>query len=518
MKHTFSLFLLLTSVSIMAQPTLTWQKTFGGSGHEYTVNTIPVSGGGFVFIGHTESSNGDVPDNSGETDLWVAKANAAGTLEWSFTYGGTYDDEGADIVQAADGTFFVAGWTDSNDGDVSGNHDTYSSDYWILHLSASGTVIKKKCFGGTSDDDAAAIDMTPDGAILVSGTTYSYDGDVSGNHGTYETDVWVIKLDTALNLIAQRCIGGTDYEEGINLVATSDNGCAITGRSYSSDGDVTDYHNGSDMLVAKLTSSLAIDWAKCFGGSETEEGNAIVQLSDGSFTVLGYTSTHNNGDVTGHHGASGYDDFWLVKLSTSGVIEWAKCYGGSGDDQADGLTVTVDGGYTMCGLTNSSDGDVTGYHSAMFAPDFWVAKTFSDGTLMWQRCCGGSDQDESFNVYEESANVYVVTGFTYSTDYDVTSNHGSADGWIIKITGVLGLNDEKVAITLVWPNPVNDKLFYENHIFDKFYVIDLQGNIVAEGCPSFENHIDVSNLDQGSYSVCFLSGQTISMARMLIVR
>jgi len=214
----FCFFLLsFLSVSLIAQPTIAWQKNYGGSAHEYAWKSIPTSDGGFVFTGNTESSNGDVPDNAGNTDLWVARVNSVGAIVWSFTYGGTEDEEGYDIVEAADGTFYVAGWTNSYDGDVTGNHGTYSSDFWVLHISSSGILLKEKCFGGTSDDDAAAIGFTPDGYLLVSGTVYSNDGDVSGNHSSSETDLWVIKLDTALNLLSQLCVGGSDYEEGLNM-------------------------------------------------------------------------------------------------------------------------------------------------------------------------------------------------------------------------------------------------------------------------------------------------------------
>ena len=501
MKTIIAFLLFALSLSLKSQPVLSWQKTYGGTGHEYAVKTIPMSDGGFVFVGHTESSDGDLPDNSGETDLWIARADAAGTLVWSYTYGGTLDDEGADVVQAADGTFFVAGWSDSDDGDVTGNHDEYSSDFWILHLNSSGLIMNKKCFGGTYDDDAAAIDMTPDGHILVAGITYSYDGNVVGNHGSYETDVWIIKLDTALNLLSQKCVGGSDTEEGINLVSTNDNGCVVVGRSYSTDGDVTGYHAGSDMLVAKLNSSLVVEWAKCYGGSETEEGNAVVQLSDGSYAVLGYTSTHNNGDVTGHYGGSGMDDFWLVKLTSGGILEWAKCYGGSGDDQANGLTNTVDGGYVMCGLTNSTDGQVSGFHTGMYAPDVWVAKVFSDGTFMWQRCCGGTDQDEGFTVYEESANVYVATGFTYSANYDITSNHGSADGWILRITAVLG-EDELSQNTLnVFPNPAHDFISFDSGFEGIISITDMQGRVIFQTSDIESGTISLPSLTPGVYGL-----------------
>lgn len=513
--------ILLSSIFCTAQ-SITWQKTYGGTGHEYIHKTIPTSDGGYAFVGYTESSDGDLTINHGMEDLWVAKINSAGVIAWSFSYGGTKDEEGYDIAQSADGGFFVVGWTDSNDGNVSGNHDTYSSDLWALQLYSNGAIKKQKCFGGTADDEGAALALTTDGKIYFGGTTYSYDGDVSGNHGTYQSDVWVLKTDTALNIIGQKCVGGTDYEEGIDMKLTSDNGCIITGRSSSADGDATGYHGGSDMLVAKLNSSLGIDWAKCFGGTETEEGNSVVQLSDGSFAVLGYTSTHNNGDITGHHGAQGADDFWLLKLTSTGVLSWAKCYGGSGDDQANGLVAASDGGFAMCGLTNSTDGDVTGFHTAMFEPDIWIAKVNSAGTFQWQRCCGGTGQDESFRLFEEGSGVFVITGFTYSTDYDVTYNHGDADGWILKVTGVAGISENAEAISFsVYPNPSTDQLyisFEEKMNKCTIQIFDLKGGLINETETNILQSpvtLDVSGLQKGNYQLRIIVGNKISNSEFI---
>jgi hypothetical protein len=520
MKKLVLFFSIMLIVAISSAQSIVWQKTYGGTNHEYINKTIPTSDGGYAFIGFTESADGDLSGNNGMEDLWVAKINASGTVTWSFSYGGTKDDEGYDIAQCTDGSFFVVGWTDSNDGNVSGNHSTSSSDLWALHLNSNGTIRKQKCFGGTSDDDGAALSFTTDGNIYFSGTTYSYDGDVSGNHGTYESDVWVLKTDTALNIIGQKCIGGSDYEEGIDMKSTADNGCVIAGRSSSADGDATGYHGGSDMLVAKLSSSLTIEWAKCFGGSETEEGNSVVQLGDGSFAVLGYTSTHNTGDITGHHGAQGSDDFWLLKLTSSGLLSWAKCYGGSGDDQANGLVATSDGGFAMCGLTNSTDGDVLGFHSAMFAPDIWIAKVNAAGTFQWQKCCGGNDQDESFRLFEEGSGVFVISGFTYSTDYDVTYNHGNADGWILKVTGVAGIAENYYSSDLsVFPNPVNEQLNIKIEVPVKkctIQIFDSKGSLINETVKSNLLQstviINVSDLQKGVYKIRIISEDKIMIS------
>ena len=515
--------LFLTSVA-KAQPSLLWQKNYGGSGHEYAVKTIPTSDGGFAFVGFSESNDGDVSANHGGEDLWVAKADAAGEIQWSFLYGGTDDEEGYDLVQTNDGGFMVAGWTDSFDGDVTGHQGSYSSDFWVLKLTSSGTINWAKCYGGSSDDEAKAIVTTSDGNFYISGSTSSTDGDVSGNHGT-SSDFWVIKIDPAGTLLAQKCIGGSAYDEGINMALTSDGGCILAGRTSSSDGDVTLYHGGDDMLIAKLTASFVVEWAKCYGGTETEECNAIVQLSDGSYTALGYTSTHNNGDITGHHGTQGSDDFWLIHLTSNGTLSWAKCLGGCGDDQANGLAITSDGGYILTGLTNSTDGNVTGFHSGGFLdPDVWVAKVNANGTLEWQRCCGGSGQDEAFNVFELTSGVFVVTAFSYSADYDMPNNHGSADGWIFKISGSTGIETYNADMFLkLYPNPTATKLYIDYKQGTSVLYIQIMnayGQLIYDN-PHFNAislDINEMNLSNGEYFLKIGDGKNFTAKKFIVSR
>ncbi|MFH0894672.1 MAG: T9SS type A sorting domain-containing protein [Bacteroidota bacterium] len=481
MKNIFQAVLLLVSTSCFAQPVLSWQHTYGGTLHEYAWKTIPTSDGGFAFVGDSESNDLDVSGNHGNDDFWVAKVNASGVLQWSFLFGGTEDDFGKDIIQTADGGFMAVGYTGSNDGNVTGHHGTYGNDVWVLKLTSAGALTWAKCFGGTDDDEGLMIVQNTSGDFYIAGSTYSNDGDVSGNHAQYYSDFWVMKMDAAGTLLGQKCIGGSDYEEGICLTLTSDNGCLVGGRTSSTDGDAIGYHGGNDMLIAKLNSSLTVEWSKCYGGTETEECNSVVQLTDGSYAALGYTSTHNNGDVTGHHGAQGSDDFWLLKLTSTGTITWAKCYGGSGDDQANPLTKTTDGGYAMSGLTNSTDGDVSGFHTGFWDPDIWVAKVDASGNLQWQRCCGGSGQDEAFNMFQEASGALVVTGFTYSSDYDITYNRGSADGWILKVTGSAGVNDNLSDFQIdVYPNPATEKIFVNTKEKLQIIIMEVSGKTVFE--------------------------------------
>jgi hypothetical protein len=497
----FSFVLTFFGLTCYSQTAVTWQKSYGGSAHEYAVKTIKTNDNGYAFVGNSESNDGDVSSNHGGSDLWVVKTDASGVIQWSKLYGGTLDEEGIDIVQTSDDGFMVVGWTDSNDGDVTGHHGTSNSDMWVLKLTSAGAITWNKCFGGTYDDDAKAIAVTQNGDFYVAGSTSSTDGDVSGIHGT-SPDFWVIKINSTGTLLGQKCVGGTDYEEGINMSITADNGCILCGRSSSTDGDAVGAHGSSDMLIAKLNSSLVVEWSKCYGGTQTEECNSIVQLTDGSYVALGYTSTQNNGDVTGHHGSQGSDDFWLLKLTSTGAITWAKCFGGSGDDQANGLTKSSDGGFVMCGLSNSTDGDVTGFHAALFEPDVWVAKLSASGILQWQRCCGGTGQDESFNVAEISSGVFVVTAFSYSNDGDVSGNHGNADGWIFRITGGVSIASNDDTNISVYPNPFTNSITVDVVSNSKISVFNNQGQLVYnQSLVNSKNNIDLSELSVGFYTV-----------------
>ena len=85
----------------------------------------------------------------------------------------------------------MAGYTISTNGDVTGNHG--SNDYWVVKLDAAGNILWQKALGGTGSDQAQAITASADGGYVVAGYSNSNDGDVTGNHGSY--DSWVVKLN-----------------------------------------------------------------------------------------------------------------------------------------------------------------------------------------------------------------------------------------------------------------------------------------------------------------------------------
>ncbi|MBA2421900.1 MAG: T9SS C-terminal target domain-containing protein, partial [Chitinophagales bacterium] len=273
----------------------------------------------------------------------------------------------------------------------------------------------QKCLGGSNNEAAFSIEQTAEGNFIVAGYSDSNDGDVTGNHGS--DDYWIVKLDPASNILWQKSLGGNSIDEANSINQTADGGFIVAGFSYSNNGDVTGNNGADDYWIVKLDSTGDILWEKSLGGSGDDGANCIQQTFDGGFIVTGWSSS-NDGDVTGNHGLW---DYWLVKLDTSGSLEWEKSFGGSLNDMAYSVQQTIDGGFIVAGYSESSDGDVSGNHGFR---DYWIIKTDADGNLLWQTFLGGTEYDEAHSIIQLKEGGYLVAGFAGSAYGDVTGNHG----------------------------------------------------------------------------------------------
>lgn len=417
------LLLLLFSIHTFAQqePVIEWQKCLGGSSWDRAHSVKPTSDGGYIVAGYTESTDGDATGNQGNDDFWVVKLDAAGNLVWQKTIGGSGDEQAYCIQQTSDGGYIVAGYSNSNDGDVSGNHG--STDVWVVKLDGTGSLIWQKALGGSLIDAAYSIQQVPGGYILA-GYTWSSDGDVSGFHGAW--DFWVVRLSSSGFLIWQKALGGQSEDEAHSIQRTSDGGYIVAGRTVSNDGDVSGNHGNWDYWVVKLNSSGNLIWQKALGGSSTDRAYAVRQTSDGGYIVAG-ESFSNDGDVSGNHGDF---DQWIVKLDGLGNLVWQRSLGGGAIDRAYAVQQTSDGGYIVLGESSSNNGDISGNHGSY---DLWMVKLDNLGNLTWQKAMGGSNTDSGRSLEETSDGELIVAGYTSSNNWDVNGNHGINDQWVVKL-------------------------------------------------------------------------------------
>lgn len=237
----------------------------------------------------------------------------------------------------------------------------------------------------------------------------------------------------------QKAHGSTSGTETfLRIQQTNDGGYIAIGYSTLGGEDVIGHHDmnpGGDVWIVKMNQAGAISWAKCYGGTGFEYGSWIEQTTDNGYVFTGETRS-NDGDVSGNHGTTTSGDAWVVKLDDTGKIEWQKCLGGSLADRGDCIRQTADGGYIMAGYTYSSNGDVSG---AKGATDAWVVKLTSTGTISWQKCLGGTMSDNATCIIQTADGNYLVSGTSSSSDGDLAGNNGSGDGWILKLNNTGGI-------------------------------------------------------------------------------
>ena len=145
-----------------------------------------------------------------------------------------------------------------------------------------------------------------------------------------------------------------------------------------------------------------IEWAVNYGGTGEDRANDLIQTSDGGYLVVGTTSSRNN-DVSENKGGK---DIWLVKLSPCGELEWEKSYGGSMDDEGIGVVEDSNGNFWVGGYTNSDDGDIENYLGEY---DNIIIQTDKDGNLQWSKNFGTGFSNRMVDMVIKSDDKIIVT-------------------------------------------------------------------------------------------------------------
>lgn len=500
------LFLIYSVLAAQSAPSIEWQKALGGT-HGESANAIQqTSDGGYIVAGHSMSHDGDVSGNHGGGDYWIVKLNSAGGIQWQKSLGGSNVDAAQSIRQTTDGGYIIAGSSNSSDGDVTGNHGNY--DYWIVKLDANGDMQWQKSLGGSGMDMAQSIQQTSEGGYIVAGSSGSDDGDVSGNHGG--GDYWIVKLDNNGNIQWQKSLGGSSSEQVNSVQQTFDSGYIIAGTTVSTDGDITVSYGSNDFWVVKLDSGGNMQWQKTFGNIGDNIGYYAQQTFDGGYIAVGTSFNPSNLE-------SGLPDYWVIKLSNNGTIEWDKYFGGSFHDNAITIRQTPEWDYIVAGWTASNNGQVTNHHGNL---DYWIIKLDSSGNLKWEKTLGGPDVEYLTAVELTADNGYIVSGSTGSTSGDVTGHHGLIDAWVVKLSPEqLGISENQQHKPNLYPNPAKD-FFYLDHLPKEstITITDMSGRkLFSQKYNEEKIKISTSAFSEGIYMVHIKNKRGIILSKKITV-
>ena len=312
---TISVVLFVLLVTSFAPAQQRWAKTYGGTSNDAGNSVQQTADGGYIVAGYTNSFG------QGGDDVYLIKTNAAGDTAWTRTCGGAGNDEGYSVQQTSDGGYVVAGTTLSFGA---GFRDVY-----LIKMNASGDTVWTRTYGGANDEHGYSVQQTSDGGYVIAGGTDS--------HGAGGYDVYLVKTKSNGDTLWTRTYGGTGDDEGRSVRQTSDGGYIVAGYTKSFDA-------GSDELyLIKTNASGDTLWTRTYNGSGVDRGTSVWQTSDGGYVISGWAYTVN----------PSYSLVLLIKTSSSGDTLWTRYYGGGGEQQANCVQQTSDGGYVLAGFTNS---------------------------------------------------------------------------------------------------------------------------------------------------------------------
>lgn len=233
---------------------------------------------------------------------------------------------------------------------------------------------------------------------------------------------------------SQKTIGGNSSDVLTSLYLTNDGGIINAGYSFSnrSHEKTEDSRGKDDYWLIKLDSSGKIEWDKTIGGQGVDVLFLIQQTSDGGYFLGGYSSSNKSGEKL--QSSRGSNDYWVVKLNASGKIEWDKTIGGSESDILPWIQQTKDDGYILGGWSHSNiSAEKT--QNSRGAEDFWMVKLNKAGNIEWDKTIGGSEGDGINCVEQTTDGGYILGGYSFSdiSGEKTQNSRGAEDYWIVKL-------------------------------------------------------------------------------------
>ncbi len=478
-------------------PIIQWQKALGGLVQDEAYKVIPTSDGGYITIGYAASTDGDLVNING-IGAWIIKLNNLGVIQWQRKQGLSNRQQILDVKQTSDGGFVMVG---STEGSTNAIPNQGGKDFLVLKLNNLGVVEWQKAYGGGDDEKAFSVQQTTDGGYIVAGKSNNYDGniypvngDVIGFHGG--TDGWIIKINSIGVLQWQNTLGGTGHEDFSSVIQIIDGGY-VTAGNY-----------GISFWLTKYNSNGVVLWNKTFLNSD--EAFSVQQTTDGGFILAG-SSVSNIYTITS-------PNFTVIKVTSEGIVEWRKDYGGSNGDYAYSIIQESDGSYIVAGSTSSSySGDLTVTNGET---DCWIIKISSTGNIIWKKRIGGGNIDVAYDINKTTDGGYIMAGRTNSTAGDVTGFHGGlSDAWIVKLGfGLLSNTTSTISKFEIFPNPTSYSFSIQenNSTIDMIEIYDNVGKLVCKKYSNFEN-IDVSNLQKGMYLIKIQSQNETQISKLFVI-
>lgn len=338
-----------------------WISTLTGSGTE-NAQRIQVDSDGFpCIIGYTTSQGG------GGYDLFLAKYNRDGVVQWQRVLGGAGTDAGYDIAIDSNDNIYVIGYTESQGAG--------GAEFLLVKYDTDGVLQWQRSLGSSGIELGYGLALDSSANIYITGYTTS--------QGAGGYDAVIAKYNSSGVIQWQRSLGGASTDIGYSVAVDSGSNVYVVGYQYSQT------YGQSELLLAKYNSSGTIQWQRGLGSAGYEFGHGIIVDPFDDIYVTGGTTSQGAGDY----------DVLINKYSSGGGIYWQRSLGGAGTDYSYGVGVDAASNVYVAAFTTSQGSG---------SNDCLIAKYNFNGVIQWQRLLGGTTDDAAYGIcVDKYQDIYI---------------------------------------------------------------------------------------------------------------
>ncbi|MEO6902222.1 MAG: T9SS type A sorting domain-containing protein [Bacteroidia bacterium] len=475
-KNLFFFLSLMTTMQLTAQ-VVKFEKVYGNTGYEYGYSVVQTYDKGYAMAGATSSFG------NGNTDAYLLKVDSLGAIQFQKMYGGVNIDQAYCIKQTADSGLIMAGYTNSFGN---GGYDMY-----VNKTDALGNVTWSKTYGGTNWDFAYSIQQTTDGGYIIAGGTSSY--------GNGNEDMYLVKINAKGDTSWTKTYGGSEDDEARSVKQTKDGGYILTGYTKSF-GDSL-----GDIFTVKTNSIGDTLWTYTYKGATEDFSFDIIESIYNKYIIAGKTKRNNTGDFDGV----------TIELTLSGKFKNMDYWGGPKEDGIQSITESPTGRVAIAGYTTSFGMGGTDFLLYLMNP--YNSATFGQGNM-----------EKAFSINKTSDGGYIICGTSNSfSPFDhiylvKTDSSGVSSGKIINVITNINTYSKISSKYTVYPNPTKDKININTIAGIKIKSLTIK-DILGKAYPAplitvnqDKIEVDCSFLKNGMYFISIENNYSIDIQRIII--
>ncbi len=551
-SSSFLYVLLLANVLMARAQTTGWALIPGGN----SINNIHGScfdkNGNSYLAGSFENAPIEIGGTTllpvADKDAFIASFDASGNARWAKAIGGAEIDQAQAIRFDSLGNVFAAGNFNSSsifiDGTTLSAHSGY--DFFIVKYDSLGHLL-----WAANPDQSNGNESLFDIAIDHFGNLYaigSFDGS-SITLGAFTLQnpnngkaLLLFKMDPSGTVLWAKTSMGAGDEAGTALTLGSQNDVFIAGAfngvNMTLQGQSLENRDAlgtsSDVFYAHYDRFGSLLMLAQAGGNGQDHVSDILFTNESKVVLTG---TFDGPSIQFNNQSylynAGLQDVFVTTCRADGATESTQAISGSGDERSGELSLESDGGFLLCGGTNSlllNPGNTAYLNQG--GSDIFLARFHASGQLDWTRMLGAEGHDEGFQAHRLANGSIILCGNTDSQQLSLPSNivspSGRMNAFICSFASTTSIASEMPTRPLqivCMPNPTKNDLFYicpfhtltahpcfislNNSAGECFY----KTNTV---CKEERNRIELQDVPNGIYNLQIISGNKTANRKICI--